>query len=116
MNSIEELLIAFQMATNPALEDETGGTSRGRLKLSVAESLVHEAATLLDVGSKSDGTTGTKSMVSQLSNSLLEKVQKMSDTLRGMISHATTAAESIQLKNFEELTKFVCPYSFSSFH
>jgi len=119
VNSIEELLIAFQMATSHSSEQLSDAVTaepasvKGRLKLAVAEALLLEANDLIQSGKpKIFAHGGDSEVMSVLGSSLLQKLQVVRDELQNMISSVQQAVASMDMdslaadSNSEEIVSY----------
>jgi len=109
VNSIEELLIAFQMATAPLTDGATSEEtpSKGRFKIAVAESLLVEANELIQSGKTNSFTdNGDSEVMSVLGRSLLQKLQAVRNELQHMISSAQQAVASMDMDSLAAADRF----------
>jgi hypothetical protein len=94
VRTIEELLIAYQMALSGE-DDSDNAAYQGRIKKALAESLLNEAGMLIENGSSR--TKSADSVLSPLSENLLVKVRSVRDELQNMIRDAAVAVQEVDI-------------------
>ena len=92
VRTIEELLIAYQMALSG---EDSDASYQGRMKKALAESLLGETGALIETGSSR--TKSADSLLSPLSENLLFKVRSVRDELKNMIHEAAITTQKIDI-------------------
>lgn len=92
VRTIEELLIAYQMALSGEGSD---ASYQGRMKKALAESLLGDTGALIETGSSR--TKSADSLLSPLSENLLLKVRSVRDELKNMIHEAAITTQKVDI-------------------